>query len=188
MDAKVERMEGTAAEAGSARWLPWLGMGLAVAFVALLLAGLYLKNADRPQGRPAPDFVLETFDGQVIRLSEQRGKVVVINIWASWCVSCREEAPILERVWRAYKDTGQVLFLGVDYVDTRTAALAYIAEFDITYPNGPDKGEKIYEAYRAQGVPETFIVDKKGIVRHIHVGPISESILRAQIEALLKED
>ncbi|HIP71854.1 MAG TPA: TlpA family protein disulfide reductase, partial [Anaerolineae bacterium] len=94
----------------------------------------------------APDFTLTSFDGETITLSELRGQVVIINFWASWCPPCREEAPYLEATWRKYKDQG-VVFIGVDYVDTETAALAYIEEFDITYFNGPDVGTRISYDY-----------------------------------------
>ncbi len=75
----------------------------------------------------------------------------------------------------------------MDYVDTKPNALAYIEEFDITYPNGPDIGEKIAEAYQIKGVPETFYVDKTGQLRGVHIGPLSPPILDNQIEALLAE-
>ena len=134
----------------------------------------------------APDFTLTTFDGQVIRLRDLRGKVVVINFWASWCVTCREEAPYLEATWRAYKDRG-VVFIGVDYVDTEPKALAYIEEFDITYPNGPDVGTRIAQAYNIQGVPETFFVAKDGTLRGVHLGPLRPPQLEEKLEELLAE-
>ena len=78
-----------------------------------------------------------TFDGEDIDLRELRGKGVVINFWASWCTPCREEADLLEQTWRREKGNG-IVFLGLDYLDQEPAALAYLTEFDITYPNGPD--------------------------------------------------
>ena len=135
---------------------------------------------------PAPDFTLPTFAGEEITLSELRGQVVVINFWASWCPPCREEAAYLEATWREYQDRG-VVFLGIDYVDTEREALAYIAEFDITYPNGPDIGTRISQAYRIRGVPETYYVGKDGSLRGVKIGPLLPPELNKKIEELLLE-
>jgi cytochrome c biogenesis protein CcmG/thiol:disulfide interchange protein DsbE len=124
----------------------------------------------------APDFAITSFEGQRLRLAELRGKVVVINIWASWCVPCRDEAPFLEKIWRQYKDRG-VVFIGVDYIDSETAAKAYLKEFGITYFNGPDIGSEIYQRFRAKGVPETFFVGKDGNIYGNALGPISRDSL-----------
>ena len=112
--------------------------------------------------------------------------MVVINFWASWCPPCRDEAAYLESTWRAYQDKG-VVFLGVDYVDTEVEALEYIAEFDITYPNGPDIGTLISQAYRIQGVPETFYVAKDGTLRGVKIGPLVPPELEDRLEAMLAE-
>jgi cytochrome c biogenesis protein CcmG/thiol:disulfide interchange protein DsbE len=113
-----------------------------------------------------------------------RGQVVVVNVWASWCPPCRDEAPVLEQTWREYRDRG-VVFIGVDYMDTEPAALAYLAEFDITYPNGPDLGSRIAQDYKVQGVPETFFIDPQGEIAEVFVGPLSEARLKSILERLL---
>lgn len=167
-----------------------LGRTLVIlAVVALLsLLGWGLARAQEgPKGSGlAPDFTLETFDGQSVTLGDLRGQVVVINFWASWCPPCREEAAYLEATWRKYRDQG-VVFLGIDYVDTEPAALEYIAEFDITYPNGPDIGTRISQAYRIQGVPETFYVGVDGTLRGVKIGPLVPPELDEKIEELLAE-
>jgi cytochrome c biogenesis protein CcmG/thiol:disulfide interchange protein DsbE len=138
-------------------------------------------------GEIAPDFTLTTFEGRVISLSELRGKVVVINFWASWCKPCEQEAAALENTWRHYKDRGDVAFLGVDYVDTETAAKAYLLRLDITYPNGPDLGTRISQAYRIKGVPETYVIDKTGTLAYVEIGPFqSRAEIASVIEPLLK--
>ena len=164
-------------------WVVWAGL---LSLLALLGLGLARASAGQVDSGTAPDFELTTFDGKAIRLSGLRGQVVVINFWASWCIPCRQEAPILEETWRTFRDRG-VVFLGVDYLDTEREALAYIEEFDLTYPNGPDLGTRIAQAYRIQGVPETFFVDGGGMLRGVHIGPISEQALVGRIEALLAE-
>lgn len=172
-----------------ARMMGWKPGLIFLALLALLgLIGWRLTKVQRgpiSEGM-APDFTLTTFDGQVIRLRDLRGKVVVINFWASWCLACREEAPYLEATWRAYKDRG-VVFIGVDYVDTEPKALAYIKEFDLTYPNGPDVGTRISQAYNIQGVPETFFVAKDGTLRGVHIGPLRPPQLEEKLEELLAE-
>ncbi len=148
-----------------------------LAVVGLLaVLGLQLVNANQtqPNRGPAPDFTLQLFEemgGGEFTLSEHRGKVIVINFWASWCGPCRVEAPALQQVWEAYQDRGDVILVGVDYVDNTQDALGYINEFGITYPNGPDLGTRISDAYRIQGVPETFVVGKDGnIFQFIYAG------------------
>ncbi len=176
-----------------------IGIILAIAVVAifagLFTVGLLLasQQGKRPAvGSEAPDFSLPLYPGyragfgDTLRLSSLRGQVVVINFWASWCVECRKEAPGLEATYRQYKDRG-VVFLGVDYLDTEPAALVYLREYDTTYPVGIDLQQQIARDYRITGVPETFVVDKEGLVRYIAIQRVSEAELEAVIEPLIKK-
>ncbi|MBI4337469.1 MAG: TlpA family protein disulfide reductase [Chloroflexi bacterium] len=135
-------------------------------------------------GKPAPDFALTLFGGGDFQLAQQRGKPVIINFWASWCVPCREEAPLLERTWRAYRDKG-VVFVGVDIQDSESDARAYLREFNNTYPNGPDFSGKVTIDYGVVGIPVTFFVSKDGVIARRFVGAISEGQLTGWIEELL---
>lgn len=155
-----------------------------IALLALFGYGLVQKAPKTLVGSPAPDFTLELFDGGEITLSELRGQVVVINFWASWCPPCREEAPILEATWNEYRDKG-VLFIGVDWMDTEGEALAYIEEFGLTFPNGPDRGSRIGRAYAITGVPETFFISGDGLVAAHIPAPLDRLTLISNIEALL---
>ncbi len=140
----------------------------------LLILGFGLIQSQQGQigrGELAPDFELKSFSGETYRLSDFRGSVVVVNFWASWCDSCKPEAKDLEAAHKYYQPRGDVLFLGVDYVDTEPEALAYLDEFQITYPNGPDLRTKISQAFRIRGVPETFIIDQNGVIVHVQIGP-----------------
>lgn len=140
----------------------------------LLILGFGLIQSQQGQiarGELAPDFELKSFSGETYRLSDFRGSVVVVNFWASWCDSCKPEAKDLEAAHKYYQSRGDVLFLGVDYVDTEPEALAYLEEFQITYPNGPDLRTKISQAFRIRGVPETFIIDQNGVIVHVQIGP-----------------
>ncbi len=171
-------------------WLGKLGRFLAYTFVLGLLTffafGLVKANAGQRSSGTAPDFSLTGFDERKVTLSELRGKVVIINFWASWCPPCRQEAAYLEQTWRKYKDQG-VVFIGVDYVDTEKEARAYIKEFDITYINGPDIKTRISDAYNIKGVPETFYVSKNGELKGVHIGPLQSPQLDEKIDELLAE-
>lgn len=134
----------------------------------------------------APDFTLTTFAGERYTLSDYAGQVVVINFWASWCKPCEQEAADLEQVWRDHQDLG-VVFLGVDYVDTELEALQYLEKWGVTYPNGPDVGTEISQAYRIRGVPETYIVDKRGELAQPIIGPATRDQLSSIIARLLSE-
>jgi len=149
--------------------LVWGGL-----ILLLMVVGLGLIRAQQGQvgqGEQAPNFELTTFEGQTYRLSELEGKVVVVNFWASWCESCKPEARDLEEAWRMLEDRGDVVFLGVDYVDTEPEAMAYLEQFGITYPNGPDKRTEISQAFRIKGVPETYVIDREGRIAHRQIGP-----------------
>jgi cytochrome c biogenesis protein CcmG/thiol:disulfide interchange protein DsbE len=168
----------------------------------LLLLGLLvivaLGLSRRQQGTVQPGQVIDDFsltlysgyelDGRnEIKFSDLRGKVVVINFWASWCKPCEQEAAELQEVWAEYEPTGEVVFLGVDYVDTETDARVYLKKFGITFPNGPDLATSISQYFRIKGVPETYFVDREGVLRYVQVGPfISADQIRAQIDPLLK--
>jgi cytochrome c biogenesis protein CcmG/thiol:disulfide interchange protein DsbE len=164
------------------------GMTFAIvlALLSLLALGLRKVNNGPVEAGMAPDFTITGFDGRSVTLSQLRGKVVIVNFWASWCPPCREEAAYLEQTWRKYQDQ-DVIFIGVDWADTKKEALAYIEEFDITYLNGPDLGTLIANAYNIQGVPETFFVAKNGELRGVHIGPLQAPELDEKIEELLSE-
>lgn len=174
-DAQLDNATGEAEEKRKVL-SPFMIVILVLVVGLLGVLGLQLINANQsqPNRGAAPDFTLELFEemgGGQFTLSENRGKVIVINFWASWCGPCRVEAPALQQVWEAYESRGDVLIVGVDYVDNTNDALGYINEFGITYPNGPDLGTRISDAYRIQGVPETFVVGKDGnIFQFIYAG------------------
>ena len=150
-----------------------LFLGVVMAFIVLLAVRLWQTNVQEQRAAgEAPELRFTTFDGMEIDLDELRGKGVVINFWASWCTPCRDEADLLEQTWRREKENG-IVFLGLDYLDQEPAALAYLAEFDITYPNGPDLRSQAARRYRIQGVPETFFVSPEGRIVETVVGPIA---------------
>ena len=156
---------------------------IGVALLAVFVIGLLNPPSVRVGAGQAPEVAFTTFDGERMRLSDFRGKPVVMNFWASWCVPCREEAATLEQAWTTHQD--KVQFVGLAYLDQDKNALPYLKEFGITFPNGHDLGSKAYTAYHVQGVPETFFIDADGNIQGYFVGPIPPSELEQRIQALL---
>lgn len=167
---------------------PWWAIPVMLTVFAILALFTYaLINRDRTQvmSGAAPDFTIQTFDGQSITLSELQGQPVIINFWASWCIECDKEMAFLEDASQQY--AGQITFLGIDYLDTEPKALAYLDRFDITYPNAPDLGGRISNDFNIKGVPETFFIAKDGTIQDLKIGPLSETELENKIRELLAE-
>ena len=134
----------------------------------------------------AKDFSLTTLDGATIDLSGLRGKVVMVDFWASWCAPCRFEAPDLVEVYLEYADRG-VEFVGVDIWDRRQDAIEYIDRYQITYPNGVDDKGIIAISYGVRGIPEKFFIDRDGIIVKKFVGPVDADTLRRTLDELLAQ-
>lgn len=167
-------------------------IGLLIVFIGFLGWGLFTRNETQPDSGPAPIFTLTLFDGYQgnvgqpsIKLSDLRGKVVLVNFWASWCIPCADEAPDLQATYMKYKDRG-VVFLGIDWTDIETDARNYLSRFGITYANGPDLGTKIGPLYHITGVPETYVIDKDGNIKYRKLSPVSAAELGQVFESLLK--
>ena len=176
-------MNNLLATAPRPKW-PWGALGIAVVVICLLAYGLVLENRGQVTTGVAPDFTFTSFEGETVRLADYRGRPVIINFWASWCIPCRTEMPLLETTWQQYRD--QIHFVGVAYVDTEAGALAFLEEYGVTYPNGPDLGSRISDAYRIKGVPETFFIDRTGQVIGVKVGPLTPAELNGWLAQLLQ--
>jgi len=117
----------------------------------------------------APDFTLASNKGANIRLKDLRGKVVMINFWATWCAPCRKELPLLNTLYNKYKSKGFVL-LGVNIDEKSSLAKKMIKELKINFPVLYDNTQSTSESYDLQAMPSTFIVDKNGVIRFSHYG------------------
>lgn len=137
-----------------------------------------------PVGQAAPDFRLMLLDGSTLALEDLRGKVTVVNFWASWCPPCQEELPALQAVWEATREEA-VALVGIAYRDEESGVRAAVEEYGIPYPVGLDAGERIAGQYGITGVPETFVINAEGNVAVWHIGPVTEDVLLAEIRALL---
>jgi len=152
--------------------------------------GAPLSSSPSPrEGFLAPDFTLDTLDGKKVTLSELRGKIVVVNFWATWCPPCRAETPALEKSYEQYKDSG-VVILGANLTnqDLVSKVESFVQEFTLTYPILLDRDGSVGYLYQINGLPTTFFINRQGIIRTAVVGgPMSETFIRSKIEALLKE-
>jgi peroxiredoxin len=176
----------------------WLG------FIAItaLLGGLWVNVNRVPaaetsgglipsprQGFLAPEFALTSLQGEFFTLSDLRGQVVVVNLWATWCPPCRAEMPALQSAYQAYQDEGVVL-LAVNTTDQDSTASveSFVDEFGLTFPILLDFEGIASRLYQLQALPSTFFIDRDGVIQQVVIGgPMSEVTLETGIQALLSE-
>jgi cytochrome c biogenesis protein CcmG/thiol:disulfide interchange protein DsbE len=178
----------------------WITALLLIAIVgvgAILIQGLRLNPtivASKLVDKPAPDFEVLLFQDQSGYLSEQKnrrlsdfkGSPVILNFWASWCVSCREEARYFESFWNKHKSEGLIM-LGVAIQDEVDASKAFAKQFEKTYILGLDTSGKASFEYGVTGVPETFFIDSEGVLRHREVGPMTMSMLEEKYALITRK-
>lgn len=140
------------------------------------------------EGFSAPDFTLDLLDSGQITLSDLRGKVVLVNFWASWCPPCRAEMPAIEEVYRSYRDLGlEVLGVNTTDQDSQSSAEAFVQENGFTFPVLLDYTGAISAAYNLHGLPSSFFIDREGVIRSVVVGgPMSKALIQSKVEDLLK--
>ncbi len=174
---------------------------------ALIIAGLVLavfsftrgaqnsstEPAERPpvsnletapeKGALAPDFALKNLDGEVVRLSDFRGRPVLINLWATWCGPCRLEMPLFEERFQMFKDDGFVV-LAVDFDEPAEAVAAFGDELGLTFDLLLDPGAKVQKLYRNRTYPSSFFVDREGVIQVQHIGVMTEGQLDGYLAEL----
>lgn len=141
-------------------------------------------RATKESGK-AYDFEMETFDGEVLRLSELEGQVVVLNFWASWCPPCRWEMPFFEKMHQEYKDQG-VVFLGVAISDTLENARGFAESTGVTYPIGLDTTNEISRNYNVVSLPTTFFIGREGNIERRLTSAANEGVLRVFLRGQLR--
>lgn len=135
-------------------------------------------------GKPAAAFTLQELDGTgALSLDDAKGKVTIINFFASWCIPCKQENPALVRVYERYRGS-DVVFIGVLYQDSRDNGLKYVKDNGVTWPTASDDDGRVAFAYGVFGIPETFFIDADGIIQGRHIGPIDEATLVTAIDCL----
>jgi peroxiredoxin len=140
-------------------------------------------------GFPAPDFTLPTPGGETLRLADLRGQVVIVNLWASWCLPCRAEMPALEAVYARQQARGlTVLAVNSTFQDQAEAAVKFAAEMGVTFPMLLDTDGAVSRRYLLRALPTTFFIDRRGVIRSVIIGgPMSPATLESQVELLLAE-
>ena len=158
-----------------------------LAVVGLLGFGLLSKGeAKIALGEPVPDRELPLLEGEGSgSIADYRGRWVLVNLWASWCDPCRQEAPDLERFWRRFRERG-VTVLGIDVQDNSADALAFVREYGLTYPQLRSVGDERSEAFGSTGVPENFLVDPRGRLALIWRGPVDERFLAERVVPIVE--
>ena len=141
------------------------------------------------QGFLAPGFTLNTLDGKEASLSDSKGKVVLINFWASWCPACKAEMPAIQTAYQAYGDQGLVvLAINATDQDEANAARQFARTEGLTFPLLADVSGATFQSYQVQALPTSFFVDRQGKIAWVVVGgPMAEALIRSHVEALLKE-
>lgn len=175
-------------------WTPF-----SIAILVLAAAWIWISAADvssaadetitAPQnGFLAPGFKLETLDGERAALSDYRGQVVLINLWASWCPPCRAEMPAMQAAYTAFRDQGFVILaVNATNQDSLQDASAFVEERGLTFSILLDREGEVAQKYRSHLLPTSFFVDREGIIRHKTIGSMSKALLRTRIQELLEE-
>jgi len=177
---------------------------LTMILVAILILGTvwtFISRASNPsspqasrppspkEGFTAPDFTLDTLDGGKLTLSELRGHPVVLNLWASWCLPCRKEMPAIGEVYERYENEGLIVIgLNLTSQDSRSDVSAFVQELGLTFPIALDADGSVRDRYQLLGLPTTYFIDQRGIIRSVVVGgPMSEATIQSKVEDLLQE-
>jgi cytochrome c biogenesis protein CcmG/thiol:disulfide interchange protein DsbE len=167
----------------SIRFLPGLWACFALANALLLTPAHALDK-----GQNAPEIDLVDFSGQPVKLSALRGKVVLVDFWASWCVPCRESLPALEKLSKSYRDRGLVV-VGVNIDKAPEEARAFLTKnkFSLSFPLVNDKDHKVAERYAPPTMPSSYLIDREGKVQRVHAGfrPSDAEKLESEIKTLL---
>ena len=150
--------------------------------------GVFIRDVGGAQdvtNRIAPDFSLETFDGEIVNLADYRGKVVMLDFWASWCPPCKAEAPVLRAMHKTYSETGMVEFIGVDVWESSDDGEQFSRQAGWEYPNGIDENGTITVEFGVTGLPEKFFLDTDGRIVKKWVGPITAVELRKILDEVI---
>ena len=135
---------------------------------------------------PAPDFTLSSLAGTKVALSDLKGQVLLINVWATWCPPCRVEMPTIQAAYEQYHDQGFTV-LAVNLQEDPSAVAAFMREHQLTFPALLDSDGQISRTYQAVSLPSSFFVDRRGVIRAVYHGPMPRSIIAGTVEQLLRE-
>lgn len=148
------------------------------------VASVATRAAQPAVGRPAPDFTLPTLDGGEFRLSDQRGRPVVLNFWATWCGPCQRELPAIERAAAHYRDA--VIFAAVDQGESAERVQAFVDEMGLSVIVPMDAEQTVGERYNVMGLPTTYFIDESGYIRSVWMGEMNSVVLAEHIAGILR--
>jgi len=161
-------------------WGRIVSLTLSVVIIGLLVLPGCGLTAAPVIGHPAPDFTLTDLDGNTVRPSGFRGKVVFLNFWATWCPPCRAEMPEMEEVYQAYKDK-DVVIIGVDLRESMSSVQSFVEENGYNWTFVVDSTGEVARDYMVTGIPSSFFIDKDGIIRALQVGAMSKITMEANL-------
>jgi thiol-disulfide isomerase/thioredoxin len=178
------------------RWRALAAVTMAVGLVWTVVsavpqeAGPRGSTAAPREGFAAPDFRLTLLGGGEVALSELRGQVVIVNLWASWCPPCRAEMPALQEVYEAYGDLGlEILAVNTTYQDSQAAAARFVEEYGLTFPVPLDQTGEVSRRYLLRALPTSFFIDRDGVIRNVVIGgPMSKTTIQTTVESLLRDE
>jgi len=193
-------------EAGRSSYVAWLAdprRWRAVAAVTMAVGLVWTVVSAVPQaavaerlttapreGFLAPDFRLPLLGGGEVALSELRGQVVIVNLWASWCPPCRAEMPPLQEAYEVYRDRGlEILAVNTTYQDSQAAAARFVQEYGLTFPVPLDQTGEVSRSYLLRALPTSFFIDRDGVIQTVVIGgPMSRTTIRTTVERLLGDE
>lgn len=175
--------------------LAWLALLAALVLAAgagwWLLGGAELLRGQRASppesgdiGQPAPDFTLQRLDGGTLQLSSLRGKVVLINFWATWCLPCRSEMPELEQTYQTYRSRGFEV-LAINFLESENDVRPFVSELGLSFPVLLDQDGSVGRLYRTYALPSSFLIDASGTIRYVKIGPLTAPMLAGELGKLL---
>jgi peroxiredoxin len=167
-----------------------LALGVAwIAFSRVPTEAAAARNERPPSPQvnfAAPDFSLETLEGDTIKLADLRGQALLINFWATWCPPCRAEMPAIQQVYERYRDQGFTV-LAVDLQEGNAEVAAFTEQMGLTFPILMDRDGQVFSRYRVKALPSTYFVDREGIIREVTIGgPMTEAFIESQVTKLLE--
>jgi DsbE subfamily thiol:disulfide oxidoreductase len=165
------------------------GLVLALGAAAFLVTQANTKDAApaqaaQPAREPVPSFTLALVDGKSFQIGDHKGKPVLINFFASWCLPCRDEMPVLVKIAHEYESKG-VVFLGVAVDDTEEKMKDFMAKYEVDFPVGLDKTAEVQKSFGLYGIPTTYFVDRQGMINYFHSGVVTEELLQHELDKLL---
>ncbi len=165
-------------------------VGLIAFLVIQLLTPAPKSASDLLIGHSAPDFslaMLSTSTGKnALSLSDFKGKAIVLNFWASWCAPCKDELPLLESAWKRMQAQGKdVVFLGIDFQESNSAATSFLQQNGITYPSGLDTNGSVASKYRITSLPDTFFIDRNGTIKSKVLQQLTAQALTSNLQLIL---